>query len=219
MKKIVLSLGGFLLSIFLFIAIFQLVNPVKDAEVDNNTSNEFNIKIELSKTTPCLLACQKKYSNLDEKHKKCIHICNNEKIIDNSIFSNIAMYVYMTDEKKSPDFVIKLIYILIWFALWMQTTLLLFSLFCENLGLFKRYYFHIVDTALNSPPILGVMGTIYSFAIYTTKLESTSDLIAGFKSSFFDAAFTTIIAGFIYLINLYFKIIILRDEEVDNEEE
>lgn len=218
MKKIVLSLGAFLLSILLFIAIFQLVNPVKNNS-DNNTTKEFNLKTELSKTTPCLLECQKKYSNVDDKHKECIRICNNEKSIDNSIFSNIAMYAYMTDKEKSPDFVIKLIYILIWFALWMQTTLVLFSLFCKNLGLLKRYYFHIVDTALNSPPILGVMGTIYSFAIYTTKLETTSDLIAGFKSSFFDAAFTTIIAGFIYLINLYFKIIILRDEEVENEEE
>jgi len=212
MKKIVLSLVAFLLSILLFVAIFQLVNPVTKKS-ENNTTKEFHLKKELSIVTPCLLECQNKYNNLDSKHKECIHICNNEKIVDDSIFSNIAMYVYMTDEKKSPDFVIKLIYILIWFALWMQTSLLLFSLFCKELGIFKKYYFHIVDTALNSPPILGVMGTIYSFAIYTTKLNSTSDLIAGFKSSFFDAAFTTIIAGFIYLINLYFKIIILRDED------
>jgi len=216
MKKMILSLGAFLLSILLFVVIFQLVNPVTN-ELDTNSTKKFNLKMELSKTTPCLLECQKRYSNLDDKHKECIYTCNNEKIIDNSFFSNIAMYVYMTDKKKSPDCVIKLIYILIWFALYIQTILLLFSIFCEDLGLFKKYYFHIVDTALNSPPILGVMGTIYSFAIYTTKLDSTSDLIAGFKSSFFDAAFTTIIAGFIYLINLYFKIIILRDE--DDEEE
>jgi len=213
MKKGILTLLSFIISLLIIVLIFQLVNPVND-EKKQEVNLEINIDEEIN-LTECSLKCQDLYSlkkNINQ-YENCIHICNNDKIKDNSFFDSIAMYKYMTDKDKEPDFVIKLIYILIWFALWMQTTLFLFSILCNNLGFLKKYYFHIVDTALNSPPILGVMGTIYSFAIYTTKLGPNSDLIEGFKTSFFDAAFTTIIAGFIYLINLYFKIIILRDEE------
>jgi hypothetical protein len=212
MKKIILSIGAFIVSILLVVAIFQLVNPSKKEDV-NKVTVQHNTNAELNETKR-ILECQKEYPNISTiEHKKCVENIVDTKNINNSFWNSIAMYRYMTDKEKAPDFVIKLIYILIWIALWMQTSLLFFSLFCKNLGIIKDYYFHIVDTALNSPPILGVMGTIYSFAIYTTELDNTSDLIEGFKSSFFDAAFTTIIAGFIYVINLYFKIIILKEKE------
>lgn len=212
MKKVILSIWAFILSILLVIAIFQLVNPNKQEDIDK-VAVQYDTSTELNETKR-ILECQKEYPNISTiEHKKCVENSVDTKSIDNSFLDSIAMYRYMTDKDKAPDFVIKLIYILIWIALWMQTSLLFFSLFCKNLGVIKDYYFHIVDTALNSPPILGVMGTIYSFAIYTTELDNTSDLIEGFKSSFFDAAFTTIIAGFIYVINLYFKIIILKEKE------
>jgi len=213
MKKSIVILGALFVSIILFVLIFQLVNPVKDVEPE--ILKKFTISKELNKTIPCLEECQEEYSNIkSDIHKECVYKCTDIEILKStSILDSIALYIYMTDKDTAPDFVIKFIYILIWLALWMQTVLLLFSLLYKDFGFLEKYYFHIVDTALNSPPILGVMGTIYSFAIYTTELDGTSDLIEGFKSSFFDAAFTTIIAGFIYIVNLYFKILILRDRD------
>jgi len=66
-------------------------------------------------------------------------------------------------------------------------------------------YFHLSDWAINSPPMLGVLGTIISFALLvgTMKDGNIQDI---FTKSFFDAAITTIIGGLIYVFNLFLKV-------------
>lgn len=67
------------------------------------------------------------------------------------------------------------------------------------------YFFHLSDWAINSPPILGVLGTITSFAM----LMNSDDIQKVFADNFFNAAITTIIGGVFYTINLFLKIRIL----------
>lgn len=203
---------SFIVSIFIYVMIFQVVNPVpKKTDLNSTKSNSMNEHLLYSE---CIENCIKVYTIPSSKeNQKCTKTCENKSDNQTTLSRNIAFLQYWngTKDKNSPDYVLKLIYILIWFALFIQITLLFFSFSEEKY--FNRYKQEIVDASLNSPPILGVIGTIYSFAIYTTTLESTIDLIEGFKSSFFDAAFTTILAGFVYTINLYLKIVILKDEE------
>ena len=57
---------------------------------------------------------------------------------------------------------------------------------------------------INAPPMLGVLGTIFSLAYFMQQSEgdisNISDLLRG---GFYDASLTTIIGGIVYLINLF----------------
>jgi flagellar motor component MotA len=66
-------------------------------------------------------------------------------------------------------------------------------------------YFHLSDWAINSPPMLGVLGTIISFALLVGNMEE-GNIQDVFTKSFFDAAITTIIGGLIYVFNLLLKV-------------
>ncbi len=75
--------------------------------------------------------------------------------------------------------------------------------------------FAISNWAINSPPILGVIGTIYSFADFTLSSNIQKGLFDIFKNNFYDAATTTIIGGTFFVINL--AILILIDYKYSKE--
>ena len=66
-------------------------------------------------------------------------------------------------------------------------------------------YFHLSDWAINSPPMLGVLGTIISFALLVGSMKD-GNIQDIFTKSFFNAAITTIIGGLIYVFNLFLKV-------------
>lgn len=104
---------------------------------------------------------------------------------------------------------IQILYIIMFSSLLVQ----LYLLFHQN-----KYTDGIIDFNLNTPPLLGVIGTIFSFSY----LVSTGDnILDGFKDSFNSAALTTIIGGLTYIVNLFIYIFI-KDivplyKEVDSE--
>ncbi len=59
----------------------------------------------------------------------------------------------------------------------------------------------LIEWNINVPPILGVVGTIYSFASFTLVAEQQKGLFDIFKNNFYDAATTTVIGGSFYVIN------------------
>lgn len=215
-KFFLILIASILISSVIFSSIFQFISIIPNDDLESD-QKDFDISVELTKVTPCIKSCANKYSNITaDKHKICIKDCLNFKDGEANFFSKLAIISYLypslNTNNKSPDKVIKLIYFLIWFALFMQIFLTLDYFIFGGDSLIRKYYFQVVDKAVNSPPILGVIGTIYSFSVYTTNLKSGVDLIEGFKNSFFDASFTTIMAGFIYIINLYLKVIILKEK-------
>ena len=73
-------------------------------------------------------------------------------------------------------------------------------------------YIIVSDWAINTPPIIGVLGTIISFSILVAQ---SGDIQESFSKSFFDAALTTIAGGLIYSINLFLKIFIFKHMKSD----
>lgn len=69
----------------------------------------------------------------------------------------------------------------------------------------SEQYLHLSDWAINSPPMLGVIGTVVSFALLMGD-SGVDGIQAIFTHHFFDAVITTIIGGVFYIINLFLKI-------------
>ncbi len=62
---------------------------------------------------------------------------------------------------------------------------------------------NIVDFNINLPPLLGVIGTIFSFTYFISYGESSDEILTLFKENFNSAALTTIIGGITYMFNLF----------------
>jgi len=62
---------------------------------------------------------------------------------------------------------------------------------------------NIVDFNINLPPLLGVIGTIFSFTYFISYGESSEEILTLFKENFNSAALTTIIGGITYMFNLF----------------
>jgi hypothetical protein len=200
---------AFLLSIFLIYGSIYWLNTLNNPHIDVNqnestpiTLNE--LKIELGhEYAVSLMECD--YNNTSDWQNKC-----DQMILDNHNKSNVKKK--STVDKKnfienivSEHFLINLIYFLLFLSFNFQFTLLLnIKKFNE---LKKIHYYYISDWAINSAPILGVLGTVISFALLVGDAQ-TDDIQEIFKDSFFNAAITTILGGGIYIINLFFNIFI-----------
>lgn len=87
-----------------------------------------------------------------------------------------------------------------------QVYLTLYTLWLPKSASFDRYVFHLSDWALNTPPILGVLANLLTFAL--TVSNGTEAIQSLFSEYFFEAVVTTLIGGLFYVINLALKVII-----------
>jgi len=94
------------------------------------------------------------------------------------------------------------IYFLLVIALWIQIYLFL-KTFSKSSNL-NQIHFHFSDWAINAPPILGVLGTIISFSLMVSNSKD-GNVQDVFNLHFFDAAITTILGGFVYVLNMLLK--------------
>lgn len=156
-----------------------------------------------------------KINNCFSKHNKqnIITVNKQEEILPNKI-SLIFSYLY-----DSRTF-IKFIYTLQIVAIWIQITLLLMSSIFKDVQkhLFIKWggknrleevMFHCSEWAVNSPPVLGIIGNVYSLAIFISG-SKTQNLAEVFVKNFYDAAITTIVGGIFYVINLFINIRIIN---------
>jgi hypothetical protein len=65
---------------------------------------------------------------------------------------------------------------------------------------FEQHIFYISDWAVNTPPILGVLANLISFAMMLSK--HGGKIQAFFGGYFYEAVITTLIGGVFYIINL-----------------
>jgi hypothetical protein len=114
----------------------------------------------------------------------------------------------LSKNKNSDDsnYPIYLILFLLWLSLFYQIFLFFTSL--NNKEKLTDKHFYWSDWCINSAPMLGVLGTILSFALLVSK-SNGNNLHEMFNKYFFDAAITTIIGGSIYVINLALAIKII----------
>ncbi|KOR31239.1 hypothetical protein TI04_01945 [Achromatium sp. WMS2] len=91
------------------------------------------------------------------------------------------------------------IYVIQWLCLNIQIALFILA-FNKNHRLSEAYG-HLANWAVNAGPMLGVLGTILSFALLLTN-AGAEGLAAIFNSYFFSAAITTLMGGMVYIITL-----------------
>jgi len=141
--------------------------------------------------------------------------------INSSWFSGLMGYLpefiffdYISQKENS---VISSIYILTFITFLTQIVLLSLSNYYKELSDFfsektlDSIFLYASEWAINAPPVLGVVGTIFSFGIVVSNLSDPSSLGTVFKENFANAALTTIIGGSVYVLNLFLNIFIAKN--------
>lgn len=162
---------------------------------------------------------QKEYDNFIicqyRKNKPC-SIPTKENVKKHSInyfnvfIKNFIFFDYI--KIKNDSLVIPTIYNIIFFTFLLQIFLLALSnnyqelLAITSKEKLDRIFLFTSEWTINSPPVLGVVGTIFSFGVLVSSLSETSSLTMLFKINFADAALTTIIGGSVYVLNLLINI-------------
>jgi len=129
-------------------------------------------------------------------------------------FSKFIFFDYIF-QKENP--VVSSIYILTYISFLTQIILLSLSNYYRELSTFSTeksldsLFLYASEWAINAPPVLGVVGTIFSFGIVVSNMDDISGLSTVFKENFANAALTTIIGGAVYVINLFLNIFIAKN--------
>lgn len=134
----------------------------------------------------------------------------------NGVYNYFVFFEYVFDNN---NIVIPLIYILIVITFLLQALLLSCSNHYQDLLKIKFFnekkldniFLYSSEWAVNAPPVLGVVGTIFSFGMVVSNLSDMSSLSTVFKENFANAALTTIIGGSVYVKNLGMTIFIAKN--------
>lgn len=185
LRHIVVS---FVLSVFLYLLIFHIIGI---STIKKDT-------VETQGIWQPYLDCQKDLGSFECFNKIGKNTGNN---------SQDQLPLVSTDLLRGQlgvSFIFDLIYGLLFLCLFIQTFLLVYALGERKI---HAKYFNLSDWAINSPPLLGVLGTIASFMVVVSNSD-IQDMQQLFKDNFSIAAITTILGGFIYIINLFFLFLI-----------
>jgi len=186
----------------------QVFSLDKEAEEMNqtlinlNVYEDYKIKTELSEKL-----------NLNREENLTLPINKENTLIENLI----NRYVFFEYVFKNNNTVIPLLYLLTMLTFLVQIILLSWSNHYNFLlNFFKEkkldsIFLYSSEWAINAPPVLGVIGTIFAFGMVVSNLSDLSSLSTVFKENFANAALTTIIGGSVYVLNLFINIFIAKN--------
>jgi hypothetical protein len=177
-------------SFFIFYSLYSSLLALKDKNpVEDKQETVINIEDDVMLYQKLLTECFEKYSYdvFIDCEKKIKEPKNGD----------------LENKEDKNNYLINSIYLLMIIAL--NTQLSIFVCAYIQKAKINEVYFHLSDWAINSPPMLGVLGTIISFALLVGNMED-GNIQDVFTKSFFDAAITTIIGGLIYVFNLLLKV-------------
>jgi len=134
-----------------------------------------------------------------------------------NLISYLPKFVFFDYISQKDNVVISAIYILTFVSFLTQVVLLSLSNYYRELSDFfsektlDSIFLYASEWAINAPPVLGVVGTIFSFGIVVSNISDMSSLSTVFKENFANAALTTIIGGSVYVMNLFLNIFIAKN--------
>jgi len=134
-----------------------------------------------------------------------------------NLTSSFPRFIFFDYLSQKNNLVISSIYILTYITFLTQIVLLSLSSYYRELLVFidekklDSIFLYASEWAINAPPVLGVVGTIFSFGIVVSNINDMSSLSTVFKENFANAALTTIIGGSVYVINLFVNIFIAKN--------
>jgi len=187
MKKIAILLTSIVLSLLLFFGFFQYLDGLNQSKSNIETVEKVDIDKNIMQYNELMNIC---FEELKLNMIEC------DKEVHKQNLSPKEPLV----KKEISKSLINIIYFLLILTLIVQLYLFIHTFFF-NVQMEKEM-FHLSDWAINAPPILGVLGTVVAFSLL---VGQGGDIQDAFSDSFFDAAKTTIIGGFIYTLNLLLK--------------
>jgi len=126
----------------------------------------------------------------DKSHKKSLNECEQANKPPALLAKNNNQH------RVGELLVINSIYFFQWLCLNFQFALFIYSK--NKQKQIHQAFSHLSEWSVNSGPMLGVLGTIISFAFLLSK-EGPEGLASFFSIYFFDAAITTIMGGLVYI--------------------
>jgi len=165
------------------------------------------------------VSLEKKVEVLEKHREQAVlrDITNNSKVFDIEHFKWKEEFIFLEYISKETSQVLPLIYLFIMFTFLIQVMLLALSNYYKELIEYfgekkvDSLFIYTSEWTINAPPVLGVVGTIFSFGIVVSNLSDMSSLTTLFKENFADAALTTIIGGLVYVFNLLINIFVIQN--------
>jgi len=202
MKYIVSAILALLISTFVVYGIYTILNDLRNIvevqgnHISKNIEKQYLTIYEIRENH--MIEYQTFFLNCSMETNKSSHECYQDIVAE---FNKPAL---VEAEKTKYDiesgFVIKLIYTIIVCSLFSQ--LMLFFLQSSS-----KKAFYISEFNLNAPATLGILGTIFSFAIVAS-LSKDGNIQSLFLANFFNAVITTALGVTVYIINLFLNIYI-----------
>ncbi len=209
-KRVAISATYLLLAFFIFL---ELVNLL-----------QFPTNIDLKNIDEYTLVLQEKefLNTIEEKiiKDKILQISGNSSLELGNLLTD--RYIFFTYIFENNNHIIPLIYIVMLLIYMMQVSLFLISKYYSELRnkiphkKLESILFYGSDFAINSPAILGVIGTIFALGMMVNSSSDASNLNTQFKENFANLSQTTIIGGVVYVINLFLNILINKNISLYN---
>lgn len=199
------TLFSLFFSILFFVVIFQLIGMVNYSKHTSASPVVSASKIEPEFQWSRFIECVNKrdWSNIDAIDCRAYAngLQNNKKGSNGTLkeLNNEYLFIKVAKEKLGKQVLLNLIYLLLFLSLFVQSNLFFYTLLGNNLA---NKYFYLSDWAINSSPLLGVLGTVVSFADLVSN-SGDADLQEIFKTQFSIATMMTITGGLIYIVNLF----------------
>lgn len=229
-KKIVGLVSRTIIYLVIGMVLFlELVNFIQFPSVESPSMQEksFNIeRIEHEVNNSVLLIQEYQAKSIHNELRSRLHIIDeknltNVDVVENnewSLFIDFKeRYVFFDYLFKNNNDVVPFLYFLTMLTFLVQVFLLSLSNYYDTLLNFfnekklDTIFLYSSEWAVNAPPVLGVIGTIFSFGMVVSNLSDLSSLSTVFKDNFANAALTTIIGGSIYVLNLLLNIFIAKN--------
>lgn len=211
-----------ILGVFIFLELINFVQFPKVKYVPVKEAFDINTEIAEMNQTLNFLEVYKEYK-IDLEISEKLHLKNESELIISEA-KNIRIleglmnrYIFFDYILKNNNSVIPLLYLLTMLTFLLQTILLAWS---NYYGLLLNFFnekkldsifLYSSEWAINAPPVLGVVGTIFAFGMVVGNLSDMSSLSTVFKENFANAALTTIIGGSVYVLNLFLNIFIAKN--------
>jgi len=204
-KNIIFFLKGLPISILIIGTVYFTLTNLRDIVIKHTDS-----EIQTERKQLTLEEIDKQYSHESKLLRvTCILESNksgkecNEDIVK---YFNPSIQEIKKEPSNSSNFLIYIIYIVIFISL--QSQLTLFFSKCK-----KKISFSISEFNINAPATLGILGTIISFAILASSSVG-GNIQELFLKNFFNAVITTALGVTVYIVNLFLNIyIVSRIEE------
>lgn len=152
-----------------------------------------------------------------ESKKEVLKEINGETVNKSEELKSSHSFVFFDYVFENNNKVIPVIYLLTMLTFLIQVLLLSWSNYYQELvAVFGEkkldsLFLYTSEWTINAPPVLGVVGTIFSFGMVVSNLSDMSSLSTVFKDNFANAALTTIIGGTVYVLNLCINIFIAKN--------